>query len=128
MTENIQKKLEADGDMDYDYANDILFFKVKGREYDYSLEFQNMIIDIDEEQFIIGIQIFNASKFLRINKINLRKITNWKFQAWLNGGEFRIDLNYQVIIRNKIIKNNIYPIIVQKDSGNLPNQQIVMTA
>ena len=44
---NKSKHLEAEGEMSYDYANDILFFKVKNREYNSSIEFQNMVIDAD---------------------------------------------------------------------------------
>ena len=119
-----ERVLEAEGEMDYDYVNDILLFKIKDREYDFSIEFQNMVIDIDSEQFIVGIQIFDASKFIKISKEHLRKITKWQFKARLQGSEFRIDLHYQVIIRNKIVNNNIYPIIVQQDL-DLPNPQIV---
>lgn len=126
-TKNIKEKhLEAEGEMDYDHVNDILFFKVKNREYDFSIEFQNMVIDVDKEQFIVGIQIFDASDFLKINKANLRKITKWQFKAKLKGNEFRVDLYYQVIARNKTINNNIYPIIVQQDMG-LPSPQMVAT-
>ncbi|MFX0210835.1 MAG: DUF2283 domain-containing protein [Candidatus Hodarchaeota archaeon] len=121
-----ERHLEAEGEMDYDYANDILLFKVKDREYDYSIEFQNMVVDIDSEQFIVGIQIFDASKFLKISREHLRKITKWQFKAKLQDNEFRIDLYYQVIVRNKTVNNNIYPIIVQQDMG-LPNPQMVET-
>lgn len=110
--------------MDYDFANDILLFKVKDREYDFSLEFQNMVIDIDNDKFIAGIQIFCASDFLKINKEHLKKITKWQFKAKLQGNEFRIDLYYQVIVRNKIINNNIYPIIVQHETGLLKPQMV----
>ena len=34
--------LEGKGEVDYDYTNDILFFKIKDREYDRSLEFENL--------------------------------------------------------------------------------------
>lgn len=128
-TKNMMKKerhLEAEGEMDYDYVNDILLFKVKDREYDYSIEFQNMVVDIDNEQFIVGIQIFDASKFLKIDKAHLRKITKWQFKAKLQGNEFRIDLYYQIIRRNQTVNNNIYPIIVQQDMG-LPSPQMVAT-
>ena len=121
-----EKVLEAKGEMDYDYVNDILLFKIKNREYDYSLEFQNMVIDIDSEQFIVGIQIFDASGFLNMSKEHLRKIVNWQFKAKLQGNEFRIDLHYQGVARNKTITNNIYPIIVQHDV-NLPSPQMVST-
>ena len=126
MKENKERTLEAEGEMDYDYVNDILLFKVKDREYDFSIEFQNMVVDVDEEQFIVGIQIFDASKFLKIGKEHLRKITNWQFKAKLENNEFRIDLYYQVIVRNQVVNNNIYPIIVQQDMG-LPSPQMVST-
>jgi len=128
-TKNITNKkrtLEAKGEMDYDYVNDILLFKVKDREYNFSLEFQNMVVDVDNEQFIVGIQIFDASKFLKIEKEHLRKIARWQFKARLQDNEFRIDLYYQIIVRNKTINNNIYPIIVQQDMG-LPSPQMVST-
>ena len=128
-TKNITNKkrtLEAKGEMDYDYVNDILLFKVKDREYNFSLEFQNMVVDVDNEQFIVGIQIFDASKFLKIEKEHLRKIARWQFKARLQDNEFRNDLYYQIIVRNKTINNNIYPIIVQQDMG-LPSPQMVST-
>jgi len=71
------RHLTGEGEMDYDYINDILFFKVKNREYDRSLEFENLVIDIDSENFIIGIQIFDASKFLRMDKSALRAVPKW---------------------------------------------------
>ena len=127
-TKNVikERKLEAEGEMDYDFLNDILLFKVKDREYNFSIEFQNMVVDIDDEQFIVGIQIFEASEFLKINKEYLRRITKWQFKSRLQGNEFRIELYYQVIIRNKIINNNLYPIIVQHDV-DLPSPQMVKT-
>jgi len=123
-TENM-RKLEAEGEMDYDFANDILFFKVKGREYDFSLEFQNMVIDIDNEKFVTGIQLFEASSFLGMTKINLRKIPKWKFSAKIEGNIIELRLNYQLEIRNKIFEKN--PIIVQENKSNLPSPQIVST-
>ncbi len=117
--------LEGKGEMDYDYVNDILFFKVKNREYDFSIEFQNMIIDIDEEKFIIGMQIFNASKFLGMRKINLREIPKWQFKAKIEGEIIELRLNYEVQIRNKIFEKN--PIIIQENKSGLPSPQRVCT-
>jgi len=121
------KHLEAEGEMDYDFVNDILFFKVADREYDYSIEFQNMVVDIDSDKFIVGIQILDASKFLRIDKAHLRKISKWRFEAKLQDKEFRIDLNYQVIVRNQVVNNNVFPIIMQHEGASLPSPQTVST-
>ena len=123
-TENM-RELKAEGEMDYDYANDILFFKVKDREYNFSFEFQNMVIDVDMEKFITGIQIFNASAFLGIQKTHLREIPKWQFKARIDNGVVEIRLFYQISIRNKIIEKT--PIIIQENTAQLPSPQIVAT-
>lgn len=125
-TENMKgKSLEGKGEMDYDFVNDVLFFKIEDREYDFSLEFQNMVIDVDEEEFITGIQIFEASKFLEIDKSNLKQIPRWKFEAKITGNIVEIRLFYQIEIRNRIIEKN--PIIIQENTANLPSPQVVVT-
>ncbi|MBR9701429.1 DUF2283 domain-containing protein [Candidatus Pacearchaeota archaeon] len=125
-TKNIKpRNLEAKGEMGYDYVNDILFFKVKNREYDYSIEFQNMVIDIDAEKFVVGIQIFEASKFLRMSKINLREIPKWQFKAKIEGNVIELRLNYELQIRNKIYEKS--PIIIQENKSGLPSSQMVTT-
>jgi len=119
------RHLEAEGEMDYDYVNDVLFFKIKDREYEFSIEFQNMVIDIDEEKFIVGIQIFEASKFLRMSKINLREIPKWKFNARLDNNTIEIRLDYQLRLRNKVFEKN--PIIIQENKSESLSQQLVQT-
>ena len=119
------RHLEAKGEMDYDYVNDVLFFKIKDREYDFSVEFQNMVIDIDEEKFIVGIQIFEASNFLRMSKVNLREIPNWRFNAKLENNTIEIRLDYQLKIRNKTFEKN--PIIIQENKSESLRPQMVST-
>jgi len=124
-TKNIGKNLEAVGEMDYDYVNDILFFKIKDREYDYSIEFKNMVIDVDEEELITGIQIFDASQFLGISKMDLREIPKWKFKASIENNTIELRLSYKLEKRNKTIEKN--PIIVQENKAKLPSPQMVST-
>ena len=50
------------GQLLYDSKHDILTFKIKDRDYKMSVEFQNFTIDIDTENFVTGIRIFDASK------------------------------------------------------------------
>jgi len=119
------RHLEGKGEMDYDYVNDILFFKVSEREYAFSVEFQKMVIEIDEENFIVGIQIFEASKFLRMSKVNLREIPRWKFNAKLDNNTIEIRLDYQLKVRNRIFEKN--PIIIQENKSESLKPQVVRT-
>ena len=86
-------------------------------------EFQNMTIDIDKEKFVVGIQIFNASKFLEISKINLREIPKWQFKSKIEEGVIEIRLNYQLEIRNKIFDKT--PIVIQENKSKLSSSQII---
>jgi len=65
------------GEADYDYANDILFFKIKDREYSHSIELEDIVLDIDVSGIITGIQIFAASNMFQIEKEALQN--NKKF-------------------------------------------------
>lgn len=129
------RKLKAKGEVDYDFKQDILFFKTKNREYVKSIELDNIILDIDSKGFIVGIQLFEASKFLRIDKIKLRNIPTWEFN--INAEQIEKDgkaatkievrLVFKVRIRNQIIEKN--PIIMpQPISEALPNSELVCAA
>src|SRR3990167_11494581 len=105
-TKDIERNLEGEGEMDYDFVNDILFFKLKGREYDFSMEFENMVIDVDKEKFVVGMQIFNVSQFLGIKKEYLRQIPTWQFKSKVRDNVIEVRLFYQISVRNKIIEKN----------------------
>lgn len=114
---------KAKGVVDYDYKNDILFFKIKERDYLRSIELENIVIDLDRENFIVGIQIFDASKFLNISKENLLKIPRWEFNAKIHNNVIEVRLTINISIRNKIVEMN--PIIMQPIMGHLPDSEMV---
>ena len=117
------KRLSQKGEVDYDYKHDILFFKASERDYEKSIELEDVVIDIDKAGFIVGIQIFEASKFLNVSKKELLTIPHWKFEAAIDEGVMKIKLVFQVEQRNKIVEKN--PIIMQPISEPLPNSQLV---
>lgn len=121
-----KKILKEKGEMDYDYKQDILFFKTKGREYAKSIELNNTVIDIDSNNCITGIQIFEASKFLGLDKKDLMKIPHWSFTANIGEGKIEIRLVFQIQVRNKIIEKN--PIIIQTLKEQLPSSELTCTA
>ena len=121
------KRLEGKGEVDYDYENDILFFKLKGRKYEKSIELlDNLVVDVDKEGFLVGIQMFDASEYLNIDKKSLLKIPNWQFTINKHENIIDIRLVFQVKVRNKIIEKN--PIISQAITQKLPNSELVCEA
>lgn len=120
MSKRILKQI---GEFDYDYSNDILFFKVRNREYSHSIELKNLVIDIDEEKFIVGIQIFDASKFFNMSREFVRSIKGFKFEANVEANVVEIRLVFNIIYRNKLIEKN--PILIQPLNEEVPDSRLV---
>ena len=121
-----QKYLKEKGESDYDYKHDVLFFKTAERDYARSIELDNIVLDVDKEGFIVGIQIFEASRFLDLNKDTLLKIKHWQFEATVNEGNIEVRLVFSVVVRNRTIEKN--PIIMQSLSEPLPDSKLVCEA
>jgi uncharacterized protein YuzE len=119
----ISRNLKAQGVFDYDYTNDILFFKINEREYSHSLELSDYIIDIDTKQFVVGLQVLNASKNFNISKDSLRLIKNWSLNTSINNGIIEVKVIFNMNIRNKIIEKS--PIIIERASEYLPNLNMI---
>ena len=123
----VHKKLEGKGEVDYDYENDILFFQLKSRQYSKSIELlDNLVVDVDKEGFLVGIQMFDASEYLNIDKKSLLKIPNWQFTINVHESIIEIRLVFQIKVRNKIVEKN--PIISQQINQKLPNSELVCEA
>ena len=120
------KHLSGKGESDYDYKHDILFFKTKDREYSKSLELNNIILDTDNEGFITGMQILDASNFLQVKPMILRNIKNFEFNAHNEHGKIEVRLTFQMRIRNKIVEKN--PIILQETPMHLPSSTLQVSA
>ena len=123
----IRKSIQGKGEVDYDFKHDILFFKTKGREYAKSIELlDNLVVDVDKEGFLTGIQIFDAAEYLNIDKKSLLNIPNWQFTINVHENIIEIRLVFQVKVRNKIVEKN--PIISQQINQKLPNSELVCEA
>ncbi len=116
------RELKNEGESDYDVHNDVLFFKVKDREYAKSMEFEHFVLDIDEEKFIVGMQIFDASEFFKIPKQMLRNVQQWNFQAKIEQNLLEVRLVFQMLHRNKIIEPR--PIIIEQLKEPLPDSNV----
>lgn len=94
---------KGQGIYDYDFKNDILMFKIKDREYKTSIDFENMILDMDSEDFITGIRIFDVSKIFKLEKEALRNVKEFEFHTNVENKVIKIQLRFTSILRNKPI-------------------------
>ena len=117
---NPEKRLNAigKGECVYNHRHDILTFRIKDRDYKNSVEFQNFVVDIDKENFVTGIRIFDISKISGMNKIIFRNMVNSEFRASIKDNVITVVFKFAGKIRNKII-----PIFSEKQNFT---QQIVV--
>src|SRR3989344_1295627 len=97
------KHLDATGKglYSYDYLNNTLVFKIKDRDYDSSIEFGNLVADIDKEGFITGLRLFDASKVFGLSKISLKNLKDFKFDTKVEKNVVTIRLQFVCVLRNK---------------------------
>ena len=101
------KKLEGGVEVDYDYKLDILSFDNVEKEHVKSIKLDNTIMHIDKESLLIGIQIFEASKSLNVEKKYFLSVPFWQIDASVHdGNKIDIKLLFQITTRNKIIKKD----------------------
>jgi len=119
------KNLDKAGEFNFDFKNDIFFFKVKEREYSHSIEMNNIVIDFDTEDFVTGLQIFNASEFFGIDKDLLKNVKNFSMQAKVENNTIRIRIEFNMMLRNQV--RNYTPIIFERVNDKIPNSEITCT-
>lgn len=92
------------GEISYDFKYDTLIFKVKNRNYKKSFEFQNFIIDVDEEDYVTGIRILDASKVSGVNKYVLNNVVHGELNASITDKNvITVTLKFMVMLRNKLM-------------------------
>ncbi len=112
------------GEWSYDGNHDILFLKIREREYAKSIDFENLIIDIDTTGFATGIQLFDASQLLKINKGALRKIKDWEFRIKIENKLITVQLMFNITKRNNdLIQRGEN--FVRTSLSNLKNGEVV---
>ena len=118
---------EGKGEYTYDYLNDILLFKIKDRDYLKSLDFDNLIVDIDKEGFITGMRIFDASKIFNIPKLALKNIKFFKFNARVEDKKVTIQLEFIPVLRNKPLIKQGQNLIREATGSEVRNSEVVCT-
>ena len=100
-----KKHLDAKGKglYNYDYSNDLLCFKIKDREYMHSIDFGNLILDVDKEGFITGLRIFDASKVFGLSKLALKNVKEFEFNTSAEDNVIKIQLKFIPVLRNKAL-------------------------
>lgn len=131
---NKERHLNASGKGEFlfDYKHDMLTFRIRDRDYKMSVEFQNFVIDIDTENFVTGIRIFDVSKVSGLKKLIFNNLVHGEFKASIKNNIISVRLNFVGKLRNKIIpifssEKNFTQQISAPVSSKHPMQDSVVT-
>jgi uncharacterized protein YuzE len=111
---------------DYDIENDSSFFYGTGKKYKRSMDLDGIIIDVSEDNFIMAIEILDASKKFNILKSDLMNLKRFKADINVNKDTIRIVMKIDIIKRNNQVSK--YMEAVGLNSMNLPisNQEVAL--
>lgn len=115
------------GEYTYDYRNDILLFKIKNRDYDISIEFDNLIVDVDKEGFITGLRIFDASQIFKLSKLELSRVKGFEFNSKVEGKIITIQLRFTLVLRNKPVIKHGQDIVRESADSHIKNSEVLCT-
>jgi uncharacterized protein YuzE len=115
------------GEHTYDYANDILLFKIRDRDYAISIDFDNLIVDVDTKGFITGMRIFDASELFGLSKLALNNVKSFEFNAKAENKIITIQLRFTSVLRNKPVIRHSQDIVREASDSHIKDSQVMCT-
>jgi uncharacterized protein YuzE len=113
-----------DVSVSYDFGNDILYVRKKNQKYSFSKSVNELIIDYDNKNNVIGFEILNASDFLYLKKINLQNIKKIELELLLFKDVILIKAIVGSLIRNNLKSNSVN--IEKPKPIEIPNSKLKM--
>lgn len=104
---------------DYDYQNDSIFFYGEDGKYKSSIELEGIIIDFNEDDYLVGIEILDASEKFNVSKADLLNIKNFNATMTISKEIIEVKMKIEYFKRNKLIDMNLNALT--QNTMNLPS-------
>ena len=104
---------------DYDLQNDSIFFYGEDKKYKSSVELEGVILDFNEEDYLTGIEILDASEKFNVSKADLLNIKNFNATIIINKENIDVQMKMEYYKRNKLIDTNLNALAL--NTMNLPS-------
>ena len=104
---------------DYDLQNDSIFFYGEDKKYKSSVELEGVILDFNEEDYLTGIEILDASEKFNVSKADLLNIKNFDATIIISKENIDVRMKMEYYKRNKLIDTNLNALTL--NTMNLPS-------
>lgn len=103
---------------DYDFQNDTILFYGENHNYKSSIDLDGIVIDFDEENYLMGVEILDASNRLSISKYDLRNIRYFDMTIEVIKESIHVTIDIKISKRNKSVAHTLEAITT--NSTNIP--------
>lgn len=104
---------------DYDFQNDSIFFYEEDEKYRSSIDLDGIILDFNEEGYLMGIEILDASEKFNVLKSDFHNIKHFGATIEINKENIKVTMKMEMIKRNKSINKCLDALTL--NSMNLPS-------
>jgi Protein of unknown function (DUF2283). len=111
---------------DYDLENDSAFFYGTGKKYKKSMDLNGIILDMSEDDYVMAIEVLDASKKFNISKTDLLNLKRFNAHIDIDKDTVKVVMKISIIKRNNLVNKSMEA--VGLNSLNLPisNQGIAL--
>ena len=113
--------MEKKDTLEYNSGEDILTLNRENKKYLHSISFGDFIIDLDEKKEICGIEILDASRYLKLDKFQLSKLKTVHAKIEISYNRLICEFKFEYEHRNKITEKDL----IYNDINTLINQNIL---
>ena len=108
---------------DYDFENDTIFFYGTDKKYKTSIDIDNIILDVGEDNSAIAIEILDASKKFKVPKSDLSNILHFNAEISVSKETIKVIMKLVIKKRNGLVNkfteacglnNNDLPVSTQE--------------
>lgn len=92
---------------DYDYLSDSFMIRPSKRNYAYSRDFKDLILDFGVDGNLVGIEVLGASKFFGISKANIRNLKSLRVEIESSEKELFIRFELKYSVHNKELQKDL---------------------
>lgn len=102
----------------YDVQSDSIFFYGSDKKYRSSIDLDGVILDVSEDNYIMGIEILDVSEKFNVSKMDLSNIKHFEANIEISKENIKITMELRLYKRNGLINRSLDTLGL--NSMNLP--------
>lgn len=112
--------------IDYDLENDSVFIYGSGKQYKKSIDLDDIILDMSEDDYIMAIEILDASKKFNVLKMDLLNVKSFAADIEITEDTIKINMKINIIKRNNSINKTMKAVGLNNMNLPISNQEVAL--